>query len=309
MITRRTLLYAFQPQTFRVTARAVVVPATVLDSSRRRVAGLERKDFRLCDGGVERDFDLEEMNAPVSVLVAVETALTSVAALEKLRKSKALFEPLVAGSGGELGLLCYDNDVRLEAPIAGSTSRFDAAMAALSARGNGGRLHDAVLEAARLLQARPSERRRILIVIGESKDLGSQASLDRAVEAAQSANIVIYPVTYSRAATAFTTRTPPSSSAGADILGALRELGRLGQANSAAELARHTGGLTASFTSQRGLEGALQRTAEEIHQQYLLTFEARNARPAEYRPLAVSIVGHPTWTVRHRPGYWIAAGT
>lgn len=309
MWTRRSFLAAYPAQQiFRVTSRAVVVPVTVLDSRKRRVAGLEKSDFRLSDAGLERDFTLEEMNSPVSVLVAVETALTSAAALEKLRKSKGVFEPLIAGDGGELGLLCYDSDIRLEAAIDADTTRFDSAMAALAPRGASGRLHDAVVEAARLFEQRPSQRRRILFVIGESKDLGSQAKLDRAVEAAQSANIVIYPITYSRTTTAFTTRTPPATAAaGPDILGALRELSRLGKANGAAELARHTGGVSTSFTSQRGLEAALQRASEEIHQQYLLTFEARDATPGQYRSLAVSLPHHPTWTVRHRPGYWLPA--
>ncbi|MBI4892686.1 MAG: hypothetical protein HY821_18825, partial [Acidobacteria bacterium] len=74
-MTRRHFVFALQQvPSFRVSARAVVVPVTVLNSKDQRVAGLEKTDFRLLDNGVDRDFILEEMNAPVSVMLAVETA-------------------------------------------------------------------------------------------------------------------------------------------------------------------------------------------------------------------------------------------
>jgi len=118
--------------------------------------------------------------------------------------------------------------------------------------------------------------------------------------------VSIYPVTYSRTATAFMTREQVrGSGAGVDILGGLRELGRLGQANSAAELAKFTGGWSNSFTKLRGLEDALQRVGSELHLQYVLTFEARGVQAGEYRQIQVKVKGRPSLTVRHRPGYWI----
>jgi len=294
-----------QAPQFRTAAHVVVVPVTVMDSKGRRVAGLQKADFELLDQGNAQTFQLEEMNAPVSLVVAVETAATSAAALEKVRKMGGMFEPLLAGSDGEVGLIAYDNEVRVLSELAHDGDEFGLRMKHLQVMGGGGRMHDAVAEAVRMLRVRPTARRRVLVLIGESKDLGSELKLDRAVSIAQQANVSVYPLTYSRTATPFTSKEPIAGNMGLDLLGGLRELVRLGKANSAAELARFTGGWTNAFVKQNGLQEAIQRISEDLHLQYLLTFEAKGVKAGEYRGLEVRVVGRPGYRLRHRPGYWV----
>lgn len=307
MFTRRQMmaLLVQNPQ-FRTSAQVVVVPVTVLDRKGKRVAGLRAEDFELTDNGRVQTFQLEDMNAPLSLVLAVETAETSRAALEKIRKTAPLFEPLLAGHDGEVGLIAYSGDVRVLAELSGDSSDFEKGLKRLQPDGGAGRLLDAVGEGVRLLKERPTERRRVMLVIGESKDLGSQLKLDKVVGLAQQANVTVYPLTYSRTATPFTSKTPlTGNQMGIDILGGLREVARLGQANAAAELARFTGGWTNSFVQLKGLEAALGRIADELHLQYLLTYEAKGVTPGEYRRLEVRVKEHPSYTLRHRPGYWI----
>lgn len=295
-----------QPPTFRASAQIVVVPVTVTNSKGRRVAGLNASDFLLSDNGQPREFTLEDISGPVSLLLAVETASSSAAALDKLRKTSGLFQPLLAGHDGEIGLLSYDDDVRLLAELQRDPTAFSAALKGIRVTGGQGKQLDAIVKAVEILKARPGGRRRILVIVGESKDLGSKVKLDQAVGMAQQANVTIYPVTYSRTTTPFTSREPlTGNSMGVDILGGLRELARLGQANTAAEIARFTGGWTNSFTKEKGLEDALQRVGDELHLQYVLEFKSDLTQAGEYRKLTILVKNHPEYTLRHRPGYWI----
>ncbi len=297
---------ALQQPRFGVSARLVVVPVTVTGADGRKIAGLQRSDFRLFEAGEARDFQVDDILSPLSLMVAVQTGVDSGPALDKIRKTRSLFEPLLRGEGGEVGLLSYSSQVRLLAPLAGDSYEFDREFAGLQPKGSGGRMHDAVGESVRLLAESQARRRRALLLIGEAKDHDSETSLLRAAELAQAANVQVYAVTYSRMVTAFTTREQiRGTGPGVDILGALRELSRLGSANSAAELARMTGGTTQSFAKLTGLERTLAALSDELHQQYVLSFAPGKAEPGEFRPIRVELPGQPGAILRHRPGYWV----
>lgn len=294
------------PPEFGVSARLVQAPVTVTGADGKKIAGLDRGDFLLFDGGERREFDLDEVLAPLSLVVAVQTGVDSAAALDKLRKMGPLFEPLLTGHEGEIGLIGYDEEVRVLAPLSGDSFEFERRLAGLKVRGKGGRLRDAVVEGVRLLEARPARWRRALLFIGEAKDHSSQASLLEAVERAQSANVQVYAVTYSRVATAFTTREQiRGTGAGADILGGLRELSRLGSANSAAELTKLTGGLARSFARLPGFERTLTALSDELHQQYVLSFVPGEKEAGKFRAIRIELPGYPGAVLRHRPGYWL----
>jgi hypothetical protein len=114
-------------------------------------------------------------------------------------------------------------------------------------------------------------------------------------------------VTYSRVATSFTAREQiRGAGAGVDILGGLRELSRLGSANSAAELTKLTGGWSRSFARLSGLESTLTALSDELHQQYVLSFVPGAKEVGEFRTIRIELPGHPGAALRRRPGYWLA---
>ena len=127
--------------------------------------------------------------------------------------------------------------------------------------------------------------------------------MDKALEAAQRAGVVIYPITYSAQKTAWTAKNPPPP-ADPDFVGVFVELGRLGTANQADYFARQTGGQHLSFSRLQGLEDALGRLGAEIHSQYLLSFVPEDSKNKGYHRLNVEVRGHPGAVVRARPGYW-----
>jgi VWFA-related protein len=195
---------------------------------------------------------------------------------------------------------------------------------------------DAAAESVERLRARPKTRR-ILLLISESRDRGSETGLEQVAVAAESAGVMVYAATFSAFGTAFTDKqapqsklpegmrrsTPGKEEPGAplrrdrdpnltppeqrvDALGGLEELGRLGTVNTVEVLTRRTGGLVQSFARLKGLEEAMLRLSDEVHGQYVLSF-APEEGAAGYRTLEVRLKRAGDYRVRARPGYWAGA--
>jgi VWFA-related protein len=299
-----------QTPTLRTTVRLVVAATTVTDSKGGYVEGLTAADFELYDNGKLRRIHAEALYEPISLVVAVQTSSFSAEAINKTRRIASFIEPLLAGDRGEAAVVAFDSQVRVLQPLTANFELVSRAMRALSPGDQGAKMIDAVAESVRLLAARPAQRRRVLLVFGETRDRSSQTKLENAITAAQLHNVTIYPVTYSAYLTAFTAKpgtTPPPSSAGIDFLAILREIARLAKRDTTAALSTYTGGRRLSFNRQKSLEEAVTQIGEEVHSQYLLTFEAAPREDTLYHALEVKLPGRPGLRARTRPGYWLAA--
>jgi VWFA-related protein len=299
-----------QTPTLRTTARLVVAPTTVTDSKGRYVEGLSAADFELYDNGKLRKVDADALYEPISLVVAVQTSSFSAEAINKTRRIASFIEPLLAGDRGEAAVVAFDSRVRVLQPLTANFDLVGSAMRALAPGDEGAKMIDAVAEAVHMLAARPAERRRVLLLVSETRDRSSETKLESAINAAQLNNVTIYPVTYSAYFTAFTAKagtTPPPSSAGINIIAILREIGRLAKTNTSEALAGYTGGCRLSFNRQKSLEEAVKQIGEELHSQYLLTFAPGPDTDDLYHVLEVRIPRNPGLSARTRPGYWLAA--
>lgn len=304
---------------FRATSRLVLVPVQVTDAAGKTIEGLTESDFELYDQGVMRKFRLEPENAPLAVVVAVQTGTVAGPALAKVQKVGSLLQPLVAGERGRIAVLSYSNRVTVRQDFTSDGAKIVETFRAMEPDGDGGAMHDAVLQAVEMLEKLPAGRRRVLIVIGEGKDRSSNAKLELAVSKAQAANVTVYPASFSAYATAFTSRGDErfagsgkrvyDGGGGMNLLTVFREIARSGAQNSHESLAKYTGGMRVSFAKLKGLEEAVQKIGSDLHTQYLLSFQplpVENAEAAQaYRELRVRVRGAPGGTqIRHRPGYW-----
>mgnify|MGYP000228434112 CR=1 FL=1 len=303
---------------FRASSRLVLVPVQVSDAAGKTIESLTEADFELYDRGVMRKFRLEPENAPLSVVVAVQTGTVAGPALAKVQKVGSLLQPLVAGERGQVAVLGYSDRVTLRQDFTSDGGKIVETFRAIEPDGDGGAMHDAVLQAVEMLEKRPAGRRRVLIVVGEGKDRSSKAKLETAVSKAQEANVTVYPVSFSAYATAFTSRGDErfgssgkrvyNAGSGMNILAVLREIARSGSQNSHEALAKYTGGMRVSFAKLKGLEDALQRIGADLHTQYLLSFQPLSEDKGDalvYRELRIRVRGVSQGTqIRHRPGYW-----
>ena len=337
---------AAQDSRFDVRSRLVLVPVTVTDAKGRSVDGLEAADFLLLDNQHERKVTVDTIAtgvAPIALVIAVQSSGISTPVLEKVRKIGSMIQPLVTGERGCAAVVSFAETV---AWLQECTSNPDALQRALHRLQPGEHIKaamlDAVNEAIGRLRKQPNVRR-VLLLISESRDRGSETDLETVTIAAQSADVTIYALTYSAVMAAFTSKAPltrqartkspqttPAQDAmhtangappspynpyspklvpenqSADFPAAIRELLRLSQTNTALALAAATGGIAFPFTRQKGLEDAIQKLGAELHSQYMLSFAPEDSAPG-YHKLEVSLARDGRFNIRARPGYWSAA--
>ena len=297
---------------FRATVPVVVSPVTVTDGKGRLVDGLEADDFQVADNGRPVAFRLETVDAltsPLALAVVAQTNDVSAHALLKIRKVGAMLQPLLTGERGAAAVVTYAERAEVAQDFTQDAGEMSRAMAQLrAAPERTARMLDAVSLAAATLAARPAGERRVILLLGESRDRGSETALEAVLEQLQRSNIQLYAATYSTTKTQFATKgseMPRPSGGGLDLIGGLGELVRLGKANTAEVLAAHSGGRKLPFSTLRGLESLLTRVGAELHGHYVISFPATG--PEGYHALEVTLKQARGRSVVARQGYWAVA--
>jgi VWFA-related protein len=329
-----------QEPSFNVRSRLVLVPVTVTDLKGRSIDGLEASDFVLSDNGRPQNVTVDTIDtgvAPVALVVAVQSSGISTAVLEKVRKIGAMIQPLISGERGCAGVVSFAERVTWLQDCTKDPDALDRAFRELRPGADKeARMLDAVQSAVEHLRRQPSARR-VLLLISESRDRGSEAALDVVSVAAQSEGVTVYAATYSAFKTAFTSKAPvsqprrplkpkthndetgnvngnppglhnpwpkiPPPEQQVDVLGGIGELARLGKTNTTEALTKNTGGATFPFTRQKALEEAIEKLGAELHTQYVVSFAPEASVPG-YHALEVRLVRPGEFRIRARPGYW-----
>ena len=201
-------------------------------------------------------------------------------------------------------------------------------------------LTDAVNEAARMLEKRPKERRRVLLLIAESLDKGSEGRAREAITRFEFANVIVYALNMSRVYTELTAKSPPprpdfhsTRSSPRPRRYALHALycgtvdrhpvaWRFSSAPMITEIFRgvravfvqnpieiytqYTGGKEEGFVSQSDLERAAQNIGRELHNQYMITYNPNNKNEGGLHNIRVEVT-RKDLEVRTRRGYWMAS--
>ncbi len=320
---------------FRSTVPLVVAPTSVTDSKGRYVDGLTTKDLVLYDNNVPQPIQMDWMTYPISLVVAVETASNSGSVIDKLGASGILFTELVAADAGETALISFADQVKVHQDFTDSPDAVTHALRMLRKEGEGAQVLDALHQALTMLEHRPAGRRRIILMIAEKRDRASSAKLAEVAEQAQRLNVAIYWLNYSPFLQPFTVRpktaedekpeaerikhpacfgcpgpddtpVPPDLGPGG-YLYALGELVHMRQPDLSALFTATTGGHNLYFLKKSALEEAVKLIGEEVHRQYILSFQPKGSEPSEpgqYHSIRVTVKGRPELQVKTREGYW-----
>ncbi len=317
---------------FKSTVPLVVAPTTVTDSKGRYVGGLTPEDLILYDNNVPQAIQMEWMMYPISLVVAVQTSSNSGAVIDKLGGSGILFTQLLAADAGETAVISFSDEVRVHQEFTSNPDMVIHAMRMLRKEGGDAHMLDAMRQALLMLEQRPPQRRRIILMIGEKRDRSSKTKLPDVVERVQRLNASVYWLTYSPFLEPFTVRpktaedlkpeaeriktrkcalcpspddtpVPPDLGPGGSIYG-LGELIRLRQPDLASLFTKTTGGRTLNFLKKNALERAIQLVSEEVHRQYVLGFEPKGGESGTFHALRVVAKNQPDFQVKTRAGYW-----
>ena len=165
-------------------------------------------------------------------------------------------------------------------------------------------LLDAASEAIQRLNERDNTRR-VLLLIGESRDRGSKAALAEVLLEAQRGAVSIYSISFSACVVPFASKPediPPSATVN-DFIAGISDLIRLGKTKTFTALTQPTGGAQFSFARQKALESEISRIGAELHSQYILSFTPPPGATG-YRQIAVRVNRPGEFVVRARAGYW-----
>ena len=138
--------------------------------------------------------NVETVQKPTSLVIAVRTNDAASEALAAIRQSGPMLEPLVAGGRGEIAVLSYGDRIRTVQPFTSDSAAVSRAIAGLKVSGTSLAVNDAFAEAISDLETRPAYRRRILLLIGESRDPRSQSGSQDVIDRAQRSNVLIYAI-------------------------------------------------------------------------------------------------------------------
>ena len=205
--------------TVSVQVKVVNVLATVRDKHGKIVNGLSKDDFTLDEDGRPQaiKYFARETDLPLTLGLLVDTSLSQRRVLgEERSASESFLAQILREDQDKAFVIHFDREVELLQDLTASHEKLHSALESLETpqfartggggpgqgsgrgagrHGGGTLLYDAVyLAADELMEKQPG--RKALIVLSDGVDMGSQESLDVAIESAQRANTIVYSILF-----------------------------------------------------------------------------------------------------------------
>jgi VWFA-related protein len=321
----------------------VNTPVTVRDSKGDMVDNLNAKDFRITDNGVEQritHFDLG--GDALSLVILVETSSRIAPLLPQVRKAGILVSETVMAANGEAAVLGFNDSVDKLQDFTANHDLIQNAFTKLQQGTSGSKLYDAMAVGVEMLSGRPLPtgdapgRRRIMLILSEATDVGSDTRFGAILRQAQLSNVTIYSVGLSttraelQAAPKDTTPhpTPPgtfglppqpgtvqtpetedarygSGNLMNAVVWAVQHVKDKMTANPLEVATAGTGGAHLATFKDRSVEKAIDEIGGELHSQYSVSYIPTGTNDTGYHEIKVTLAKNGL-KVRARPGYYVA---
>src|SRR5437879_13512695 len=185
----------------KVQVALVNTPVTVRDGRDEMVHNLEASDFQITDNGVSQRISHFDLGGdPLSLVILLETSSRIEPLLPQVRKTGILFTQTVMGPTGEAAVVGFNDSVDKLQDFTTNSDRIENTFAHLPEGTSGSKLYDAMALGVEMLSGRPEVtadkpgRRRVLMILSEAAEAGSEAKLGEVLRQAQLANVTIYSV-------------------------------------------------------------------------------------------------------------------
>ncbi len=187
-------------QSIKTTVRNVVAQAVVFDRDDNYVGGIRPDQFRLFDNGNEQNIHVDESFVPISMVIAIQCNGEVDKILPQVNRIGNLMGPLLLGQQGEAAVIAFDSRVRTLQEFTADPDKITAAVKKIQSGSMSAHLIDAVDESIRMLRNRDisGKRRRIILLISESRDQGSMGKGRETLIDLQMNNVMVYAVPMSR---------------------------------------------------------------------------------------------------------------
>jgi len=316
----------------------IVAPVLVTDRSGNIVDGLQPHQFRLFDNGKEQNIQVDVSYEPISLVIAIECSSRVEAILPQIKHLGSLVQSII-GLQGEAAVLKFDGRIMVTQDFTNDPDKVKLAINRIQPGSSGSRMIDAVDRGVYMLRNRPKTNRRIILVVSETRDDGSEIRLKTALMDATLQNVIIYNVDITQLAVRLTEKRPDGVAPRMDATAMRAPMGmantpttmeqNYGQQNRvqfvpllkeiyidakgifikdpATQFSRATGGHEFMFLRQKGLEDAVQRIGTELHSHYMISYKPSNGSEGGYHNIEV-VVNRSDLICKTRPGYYIGGG-
>jgi VWFA-related protein len=289
----------------RVVTNEVVVPVTVTDPNGEFVLDLLPQDFHLFDDGVPQKIDRWDLgDQPLAVVLVLQTSDRAQSMIPAIHSLGSIFTETVMALDGEAAVITYDSDVDVRQPFTMDHDAVERAIANAQFDDSGMHLYDAMAKAVEMLKDQAPMRRRIMLVVGESRDDGSTANFAAVVRDAEHANISIYAIGPSSMTRDLLQDAPALWAAPAIFL--LQQGRNRSKKHDLEVAAAATGGVHYGAVRSNTLREALDDIGGELHAQYIISYKPNGERAPGFHSIRVA-VSRSDVSVRTRPGYYVAA--
>jgi VWFA-related protein len=329
----------------KVQVALVTTPVTVRDGRGDMVHNLEAKDFRVTDHGVAQKISHFDLGGdPLSLVILMETSSRIEPLFPEIRKTGILFTQTVMGPTGEAAVVGFNDSVDKLQDFTSNADQIENTIANLRTGTSGSKLFDAMATGVEMLTSRPQAtaekpgRRRVMLILSEAADDGSEKKLGEVLREAQLANVTIYGVGLSTTRAEFQSKPkppqrpnlpvgsvppPPGVPAtptyednyrygGADLMAAVvwavQHIHDQVKGNPLELAAAATGGANLSTFKDRSIENAIDEIGGELHSQYTLSYTPTDPNATGYHEIKVSVLRNDAKNlrIRTRPGYYVA---
>jgi len=326
---------------FGTEVKFVQTPVWVYDRAGNYVDGLTKEEFRLYDNGKEQHIDEVDVSiAPISMVICVQANANVEKMLPAINKIGNLIQPQILGTSGEAAVIAYDSRVRTLQDFTNDGDKITAAVKKINPYGGSTAQHliDAVFDATKMLETRAKDHRRVILLIGERRDLGSEVRAREALIEMQLFSVSLYSANMSQIIANLTAPPPdprpdmipatampmPSNTPATPttvmqaygtqgdsaqfmpmLIEIYRDVKAIFKANTVDIFTKGTGGEEYGYVRSRGLEEVINEIGESLHTQYTITYQPNNKDVPGFHPIEVDVLNKKAHSVRTRPGYWL----
>lgn len=263
-------LGAQQGPTISSRVNAVTVFATVRDAGGRVVQNLTRDDFVLLEDGVPQkiDYFAQESDLPLTIGILVDTSRSQTGVLEAERRASYKFLDQVLRQGKDLAFVAhFDTQVEILQGITASRTDLQLALARLKIPE-----HDSTLvySAVKETSEDPMYKlmgRKAFILLTDGVAYKEYTPITTAIEYAQRADTIIYPIRYSDP-------VPFSRPVIGPILAIASQHGK----KMLHRMARETGGTYYEVTEKQTIEDVYSEIEEVLRNQYSIVYTPARAQ-------------------------------
>ena len=304
----------------RVETNLVTMPVSVIDRQGRFVSGLQQKEFKIFENGIEQKVDhFQSVEQPFTVILLIDVSPSTQFRIDEIQDAAITFVDQLR-SGDRVMVVAFDQDINVLSPVTNNRSQLRNAIRSVRF-GDGTSLYEAV-EYAFEYQLRQIQGRKAVVLFTDGVDTTSRrASYDSTLRTSQEAEALFYTIRYDTSGDMGGGNYPRQSRGGlAGILGSIIMGGGVSIGGSPGvasreeyekgrqylqTLAQNTGGREFEARSMYNLDAAFSGIAEELRRQYSIGYYPENVGKTGDRKQIKIRVMRPNVVVRAKTSYTV----